>query len=460
MDRTLAVCSAEGTSSINFGRTGGGLEKLKILILDNDPEFTLWAVDVLSKGQGAEVRTSSSAVDAFQMLRQFPAHIGLVDLGLPQVGGVDFLRWVRDPQQSPNVNLAVVLTAVRADAHMLRQTCEIGINSFMKKPIAEDRFLRRLLVTIANPNWFVIGNDYFGPDRRKEVLPFEGAERRSAKNVQGQATLITPPAAPPPTVTSTLPLALVTKTASPRVRTSVAAPAVAAVRSKAREGKAGDLGETGPAVAESKLSENDIATPVTPAKTDDAWKEALEESAAEEAKQAAKELTIDMAPILAEHQIWLRSGGQDGKRADLRKADLHGANLAGVNLTDADLREAILSNANCRETNFLGADMRYADLSNADASMSNLGVARLRHANMSKTQLNGANLRGSDLAGARLCGAAFDEADLSGCNLLSTDLRQTDITGARGLTQAQVAKARADSSTRLPAGLHLPRAKD
>lgn len=456
--------------------------KLKILILDSDPEFMLWAAKVLSRGKGAEVQTSSSSVDAFQMLRQFRADIGLVDLGLPQVGGIDFLRWIRNADESPNAQLPVVLSAVKADAHMLRQACEIGINSFMKKPIDEDRFLRRLLVTVTKPSWFVIGSDYFGPDRRKESLPFEGEDRRQAENAQGQATLPEPPPPPPepsrpataaaaspgsgpsaPATTSRARSAAPQAAASPAERPSVRlvepAGTQAAARPKAREWDEGDLPDAPATGAESRtgLSEEDIAAPAEKAKDDESWKEALEEQAEKESDQAAKELAIDMAPILASHQDWLRSGGREGQRATLRKTDLSGADLINANLADADLQEVILCDAQCREANFQGADMRYADLSNIDAVMSNMGVARLRHANMSLAQLNGANLRGTDLAGATLRGAVLDEADFSGSNLLSTDLRETDLSGVRGLTQLQIAKARADSSTRLPSGLRLPR---
>lgn len=72
------------------------------------------------------------------------------------------------------------------------------------------------------------------------------------------------------------------------------------------------------------------------------------------------------------------------------------------------------------------------------------------------TDLRGASLRGALLVGADLQGADLRCADLVGADLRGTDLRGADLTDALFLTQAQVAAARGDAATRLPAGLDRP----
>ena len=96
-----------------------------------------------------------------------------------------------------------------------------------------------------------------------------------------------------------------------------------------------------------------------------------------------------------------RARARDGRRADHAGADLIGARLAR-----ADLRAACL-----RGARLIGADLTSADLRTAD--------------------LLGADLRGADLSGA-------------------------DLTGAFFLTGSQLASARGDSATRLPASLARP----
>jgi uncharacterized protein YjbI with pentapeptide repeats len=95
-------------------------------------------------------------------------------------------------------------------------------------------------------------------------------------------------------------------------------------------------------------------------------------------------------------------------RRDRRRAELSGAQLLGAELSGADLRAATL-----RGALLIAADLRHADLTGAD--------------------LTGADLRDADVRGADLSGALF-------------------------LTPVQVAAARGDADTALPAGLDRPRA--
>ena len=71
--------------------------------------------------------------------------------------------------------------------------------------------------------------------------------------------------------------------------------------------------------------------------------------------------------ILADHKVWLRSGKQSGKRANLYGADLSGADLNG-----ADLRNAVLYGANLSGAYLYGADLTGAFLNGAFLYSANL----------------------------------------------------------------------------------------
>lgn len=77
--------------------------------------------------------------------------------------------------------------------------------------------------------------------------------------------------------------------------------------------------------------------------------------------------------------------------------------------------------------------------------------ARLRGA-----ALRGADLRGAYLIAADLRHADLREADLLGADLRDADLRGADLTDALFLTPPQVAAARGDATTRLPATVDRP----
>ena len=107
--------------------------------------------------------------------------------------------------------------------------------------------------------------------------------------------------------------------------------------------------------------------------------------------------------ILEEHKLWLKTDGQEGKRANLSYADLSSANLSSANLRSANLRYADLSYADLRY-----ADLSYADLRSADLSYANLSYADLSSANLSSANLRSADLRYADLSYADLSSANLD----------------------------------------------------
>jgi len=80
------------------------------------------------------------------------------------------------------------------------------------------------------------------------------------------------------------------------------------------------------------------------------------------------------------NQLYIETGGEEGRSADLsyanlRIADLSSANLRYANLRYANLRYANLRYANLRSANLRSADLRSADLSSADLSSADLSSA-------------------------------------------------------------------------------------
>lgn len=86
--------------------------------------------------------------------------------------------------------------------------------------------------------------------------------------------------------------------------------------------------------------------------------------------------TEDLAEILKQHYVWLKSDGNQGTRAILDFADLRGrrlrfarlerASLAHADLTDCDLRYANLSGVHAPGANFTNCRLTRAQVSDGD----------------------------------------------------------------------------------------------
>ena len=107
------------------------------------------------------------------------------------------------------------------------------------------------------------------------------------------------------------------------------------------------------------------------------------------------DMTLDKLPeILKEHQLWLSSGGKEGKRAVLTGATLNDADFGEANLTDADFQRAELRRANFGKARMRRTNLRETDLQNANLEETNF--------------LLSAQIAGADVAGAKLPEAIAD----------------------------------------------------
>lgn len=95
----------------------------------------------------------------------------------------------------------------------------------------------------------------------------------------------------------------------------------------------------------------------------------------------------ELNAVLDQHELWLRSGGRKGKRADLC-----GENLKRLSFVARDLEGIDLVGADCHCADFYGAN-----LVNADMRFGNF-----QHADLRCTFLAGSDRRGADFYSAQV----------------------------------------------------------
>lgn len=391
--------------------------KTRVLLIHSDIHVRRWAHEVLHKQKVASVQSTRSPATGLALLGRFAADVAVVQLCQPEMNGAEFVRRLRDPERSPRPHLPVVIIA-DINNPLLDKAQEAGIDGVIIRPMSVDVFLERIAVAATT---------------RRPGSPVERRDRRhipvAAPAISGRPPMIAAPAAPAQLSAPVIPLRLM----APELRKGI------------------EVLERPAAASLPQIPLALAAAAPMPRHGADEWADAL----APEAVPGAAGPGLDTAPILAEHETWLLSHGNEGSRARLDGTDLHGHSLAKANLASAGLREADLSDADCRQAIFVSADLRRADLSAADLSGTDLSVANLRGAELRMAKLTAASLRGADLAGACLTDAVLAGTDFAGANLLDADLRKSDLREAIGLTQEQITKARADTTTRMPPGIRL-----
>lgn len=165
-------------------------------------------------------------------------------------------------------------------------------------------------------------------------------------------------------------------------------------------------------------------------------------------EQTYKKIDMDTAvSMLKDHQLWLSSGGKEGKQAvftgydlsgldsdyaearyivppfwekDLSKIDLSYSNLSGLYFREVNLSHADFRGANLKNTHFYWATLFDADFSGADISEANIEESSLVQANLTK----------ADLSKTYIAYSYLEDANLQDANCQETNFQRTQLQGA------------------------------
>jgi two-component system, chemotaxis family, chemotaxis protein CheY len=95
-----------------------------------------------------------------------------------KMDGLDLTRHIRRDPSSSDPYVPIVMLTAHADIAHVTRARDAGVTEFLAKPISPVLLLARLTHVIDHPRPFIRHGDYFGPDRRRRAMPFEGPERR------------------------------------------------------------------------------------------------------------------------------------------------------------------------------------------------------------------------------------------------------------------------------------------
>jgi CheY-like chemotaxis protein len=111
-------------------RPAGPRPALRILAVDDEPDFLRVLEIILRESVPCELRAAHDGVEALEVLASWPADIVLVDLQMPRMGGRELLREIglRHPDAA-----AVVLTAYGDEEVAVEALRELGAADYLPK---------------------------------------------------------------------------------------------------------------------------------------------------------------------------------------------------------------------------------------------------------------------------------------------------------------------------------------
>jgi two-component system KDP operon response regulator KdpE len=110
----------------------------RILIVDDEPNI-LGTLGPLLRARGYDVLTAMTGRSAVQTVERDPPDLIVLDLGLPDVDGVEVCRIVRETHNVP----IVVLSARGAEGDKVR-ALDLGADDYVTKPFGAEELLARI----------------------------------------------------------------------------------------------------------------------------------------------------------------------------------------------------------------------------------------------------------------------------------------------------------------------------
>jgi two-component system KDP operon response regulator KdpE len=111
---------------------------LKVLVVDDEPPIRKLLRMGLST-QGYEILEASNGKASLDLLSQNP-HLVILDLGLPDMQGLELLRMIR----ARNEAVPIVVLSSRGDEVCKVQALDLGADDYITKPFGMDELLARM----------------------------------------------------------------------------------------------------------------------------------------------------------------------------------------------------------------------------------------------------------------------------------------------------------------------------
>jgi two-component system, OmpR family, KDP operon response regulator KdpE len=117
-------------------------QKTRVLVIDDEPQI-LRALRINLSVRGYEVTTAASGVEALRSAADHRPDVIVLDLGLPDMSGIEVLGGLRGWLTAP-----VIVLSARTDSSDKVEALDAGADDYVTKPFGMDEFLARLRAAV------------------------------------------------------------------------------------------------------------------------------------------------------------------------------------------------------------------------------------------------------------------------------------------------------------------------
>ena len=155
----------------------------RVLVVDDEPQI-LRALRINLRVREYEVHVAATGAEALQMASRYPPDLVILDLGLPDLDGVEVIQGLRGWTRAP-----IIVLSGRADSTDTVDALDAGADDYITKPFGVEELLARMRAAVRRTG---------APEDRPRVRVGQLVVDLAAKRVTRQAAVPTA-AGPGPT---------------------------------------------------------------------------------------------------------------------------------------------------------------------------------------------------------------------------------------------------------------------
>lgn len=119
--------------------------KTKILIVDDEPQIRKLLKISLGAAGEYKIEEATSGREAVQLTASIKPEIIILDMGLPDIDGMEVIREIRKWSSVP-----IIVLSVRSEEKDIVNALDLGANDYLTKPFNVGELLARMRVAIRN----------------------------------------------------------------------------------------------------------------------------------------------------------------------------------------------------------------------------------------------------------------------------------------------------------------------
>ena len=114
------------------------IERKKILVVDDEPQIVRVMRQILA-AHGFDIRTASEGEAGIELFHDWKPDLVITDLQMPNVGGLELCRKVREFSEVP-----IIVVSVKTDEKTIVEALDAGADDYVTKPFGTNELLARI----------------------------------------------------------------------------------------------------------------------------------------------------------------------------------------------------------------------------------------------------------------------------------------------------------------------------